>query len=273
MARRRRRAAGSQPTEKQTARKPADKFADLKSKIREASGPALHRILIFGSSRSGKTTLAATVGEVDSMSPALLLDFEGGSGSAAGLPNLDILSIESWADFNQIIEYLHTEDCKYKTVIVDSISEVHVDSLLMIIDDAVLKKSTRDANTPEIQDYGKAMIMIRRLLKALQSLPQHVILTALSKVDEYPREGKVRVPAMFGQLAGDLVGMFPIVGYLVYETLSKSKGIVKRERRLYLDGEGMRVGVRAPRSAQIPEFISEPTIEQIVNMITKAYGE
>lgn len=250
--------------------------SNFKTKLEAARNSFLYKCLIFGPSRSGKTTFAATAGYGEDSAPTLLLDFEGGSGSSVGIPNVVVSSMRSWQDFNEACEYIVSPDNEFKTVIVDSISELHVFSLLNIIDHELstnaMRRERGDENTAEQSDYGKSMVQLRRFLRVLRDLPVHVIVTALSKTEEYPREGTVRVPAMFGQMAGEIVGMFPIVGYLVNEKERIDKTNFKYVRRLYLQNtEGMRVGVRKPITAEFPDSIANPTVPKLFAELNRAY--
>lgn len=252
------------------------------NKLRDASSDLLYKILIYGPSRAGKTTFSATAGyDEGRAAPALLLDFEGGSGSAVGIPNLAVATMRDWKDFNEACAYIVSDANQFKTVIIDSVSELHIFSLINIIDSEIANNSKRaergDENTPEQSDYGKSLVQMRRFLRIVRDLPTHIILTSLSKTDDYPREGRVRVPAMFGQLAGELVGMFPIVGYLINEKSSGSRRKTSEpgfQRKLYLQNqEGMRVGVRGPINAKIPDVLDNPTVPRLFNMLDNIYKE
>ncbi len=248
----------------------------FKAKLETASNSPLYKCLIFGPSRAGKTTFAATAGYAAGSAPALLLDFEGGAGSAVGIPNVTVAEMRNWKDFDEACDYIVSPNNEFKTVIIDSISELHVFSLLTIIDHEMATNRQRsergDENTAEQSDYGKSMLQLRRFLRVVRDLPTHVIVTALSKTEEFPREGTVRVPAMFGQMAGEIVGMFPVVGYLVNEKERVSKTEFAHKRKLYLQNtEGMRVGVRKPVTAKFPDFIVEPSVPKLFEALDKAY--
>ena len=247
-------------------------------RLQTANNSRTYKCLIYGPSRSGKTTFAATSGLFDQSAPALLLDFEGGSGSAAGIDNVSVLNVSDWKDFNEACEFIWSDANIFKTVIVDSISELHVFSLLGIIDHEMANNQNRasrgDHNTPEQSDYGKSLVQMRRFLRTVRDLPVHVIVTSLSTVEVFPREGNVRVPALFGKLSTEVVGMFPIVGYLVNE---KERNVKSKEhefkRQLYLQNtEGMRVGVRKPFTVEFPNVLENPNVEKLFTMLNQAYG-
>lgn len=257
-------------TQTTTTRKPKAGHRFLQ-RIKPISAPEYLHCVVFGPSRSGKTYFASTAADYDVTAPALLLDFEGGTGSATMSPNLSVAPMDTWEDFNEAFDFLNTPDHGFKTLIIDSISELHQHSLLRVVDKEVAEKG-RNPTDVQIQDYGKAMIMIRRFLRAILGLKMNVIVTALSKEAKFPREGTVRVPAMFGQMAGEMVGMFPVVGYLTQETMRQGKGKTAHVRRLYLQNEaGMRIGSRVPINADYPNFLEDPKVEDLYTHFYKAF--
>ena len=84
-------------------------------KLRTPQQNLLYKCLIFGPSRSGKTTFAGSAGlDVGRAGPVLILDFEGGTGSTAGFPNVQIAEMRDWKDFNEAAEYIYNEDHRFK---------------------------------------------------------------------------------------------------------------------------------------------------------------
>lgn len=243
------------------------------SRLTAAQRPEFYHCLLYGASRSGKTTLVGTAGADERTGPMLLLDFEGGASSVMGQQNVQVVSMRDWHDFNDAYEYLSSGQHPFKSVAVDSISELHMFTVLDIVEKEAAANSRRNEDTAEIQDFGKAMIMLRRFMRHMRQLRMHVFITALTKTDKYPNEGDVRVPQMFGQMAGESVGMFPVVGYLVNEIERVGKGEKRSVRKLYLQNEpGMRIGVRIPLGNPFPDSIANPTITKLFNALDAVYS-
>lgn len=243
------------------------------SRLEVAQRPEFYHCLLYGASRGGKTTLVGTAGADERTGPLLLLDFEGGASSVMGQQNIQVVPMRDWHDFNDAYEFLSKGQHPFKSVAVDSISELHTFTVLDIVEKEAAANSRRSEDTAEIQDFGKAMIMLRRFMRHMRQLRMHVFITALTKTDKYPNEGDVRVPQMFGQMAGESVGMFPVVGYLVNEVERIGKGEKRSVRKLYLQNEpGMRIGVRIPLGNKFPDSIANPTITKLFNALDTVYS-
>lgn len=260
----------------QKARQSFEAMLDSEAKNR------FRKVLVFGPSGVGKTTFVGSAALDPRTSPVLVLDFDGGSMSLEGLDpkTLRVKRVKDWDDFNIAYDYLASGNHPYKTVAVDSLSELHVFSMLNIVDDEIAeaidkarkegKKEDQAKRIDELeiqqQDYGKSMVQIRRFLRAMLNLDMHCIFTALPKSAKIAREGTVQLPAMFGQMAEEVVGMFDVTGYINQEEqvvaanpqVKGSKPTTRVVRVLNLQNTpGVRVKVRTPfgESASVPNRI------------------
>lgn len=191
----------------------------------------------------------------------LVLDFEGGVGSLSGL-DIDVASIRSWEDYNEAYELLSENKEGYKSVAIDSISETHTWALLDI-----LRKEGPNRKDPELlemRDYGKATVQLRRLLRAFRDLPLHVFFSAHAKEVELPRQGRVQVPQMSGQMAEEVAGLMDIVGYLAISENEEGEA----ERLLLLQNyPKYRTKARTPWGVQAPDEIVNPTVTSILDTL------
>ena len=211
------------------------------------------KCLIYGPSGHGKTTFVATAQLDPRTKPALFIDFEGGEASLAGL-DIDMTTIRSWPDYDEVYNELVSGKSKYKTVIVDSISETHIFALLDMLDKEAANRS--DPDQLEQRDYGRVTIQMRRLLRGFRDLPMHVFFTALPKDWTEPRVGTIKKPALSGQLSDELVGM---MGTSAYLALTSDEDTGEEKRALLLKNMAkFRVKTRTPWGATgIPDFIEE----------------
>ncbi len=221
------------------------------------------RGLFFAPGGHGKTRLSGTAQLDKRMYPALLADYEGGSHVLRGLdPPIDVVRIFNWEDFWLMYDYLVSEQNKYRTVIVDSISESHFGAISEVLDATVSRRTNPDRIDPS--DYGVASTQIKRMIRAFIKLPMHVIFTAGSREDEVVREGKICRPSLSGQLADDVHRLFDVVGYLAKTTDESGQTV----RSLLLDNaRGFRVKARQPVGTEPVEFIDDPTMTKILDAL------
>jgi hypothetical protein len=123
--------------------------------------------LLFGPSKTGKTTLAATAPK------AIILDFEGGTKSVRKT-DADVLYIPNWSTLDSAVLELMQGGHGYESVVVDSITFMQevagTEANLM---DHIINPA-KDAR----QAYGKVGAMVRHKLMLLHQLPMHTIFTA-----------------------------------------------------------------------------------------------
>ena len=141
-------------------------------------------MLVYGAAGSGKTVLCTTA-----PSPTLIISAEGG---LLSIRNADVKAIEvkSVADINEIYDYLYNHPKEFKTVCLDSISEV---SEVVLANE---KEKTKDPR----QAYGTVIDEMMRLLRQFRDLPMDVVMTA--KQDRLRDEGQgnnvLYMPSMVG---------------------------------------------------------------------------
>lgn len=235
-------------------------------KIVKPSENRFIKALIFGPAGQGKTTLMGSAALDERTAPMLVIDFEGGSGSLAGL-DVDIAPVQSWEDFNEVYNNLANGDTvdgvdysQYKSVAIDSITEIHIFALLDILREK--GPTRRDPDALEIQDYGKASTQLRRLLRAFRDLPLHVFFSALAKDTEIKGLGRVTMPSLSGQMAEEVPGLMDVVGYLAQA--EDDNGEV--ERLLLLQNyPKYRTKVRLPWGAPRVDEIVQPTVTSMLD--------
>lgn len=230
----------------------------------------------FAPAGAGKTVLMGTAQQDERTSPMLILDFEGGTESLAGL-DIFVAPIGSWEDYNEVYENLANGDVvtynkgeedeftvdfnEFKSVGIDSVSETHKFALLDILRREGPQRKEKDAL--QQQDYGKATVQMRRLLREFRDLPLHVFFVAHAKEIEIPREGRVRVPDLAGQMAEELSGLMSVQGYLAQ--FEDEDGL---HRTLLLrDVPRFRIKVRTPWGVVPPEEIVDPTITKLLDVL------
>jgi len=188
------------------------------------------RLLLFGDPKTGKTSLAETA-----PGPRLLLDAEGGSEWLAsnvtewdplnGAPpsGLDpdatvVVHVREWEMISRINRWLQKGDHEFRSVILDSLTELQKQAKRAITD------------TMRLQDWGTLydnMDPVLREIRDLTKIPgspvECVIITALANT----KDDKT-IPDIQGSMARSLAGQMDTIAYLRPGTM-QSDGTVSRE--------------------------------------------
>lgn len=233
------------------------------------------KVLVFGPAGNGKTYFLGTAQADERTAPMLILDFEGGTETLAGL-DIDMVSIRSWEDYDEVIDTLLSgehwklpgsslsEGEEYKSLGIDSISETHIFALLSIIEGR--GEEEKDPDLIEQGDYGKGSVQMRRFLREFRDLPLHVFYTSHAKEAEERGVGKVKVPSLAGQMSEEVVGLMSIVGYL-----ARVEGDEDDEelRTLILKGQPkFRTKVRTGwDTSDCPDELDNPTVGTLLDAV------
>lgn len=229
------------------------------------------KALIMGDPGSGKTTFLGTAQQDPRTNPMIILDFEGGTSSLRGL-DIDVIQIRSWEDYDDAYRYLSQGGHPYKSVAIDSGTETHVFALLNILDEEEKSRKARDQQIDALQqaDYGRALIQMRRLLRAFRDLPMHVFITALTQDVTVPGLGTVKKPAFAGRLTDEIPGLMNIVaGYSYTPAKSSARDDSPEQRVLYLKNHPRwMVKVRTPwGSTSVPDGLLNPTMTKLLDAL------
>ena len=182
------------------------------------------KFLIHAKWGLGKTTLLSTAVFDPRTSPVMVLDFEGGADLRfADLPKdkFTIVHIQTVRDLSKVYNYLKRGDHPYKTVMLDSLTEIQKLGLHEFVNPGVaFPKATFDSlvvdvKTPEIQHWGKSGSQMGMLVRMFKDLPIHVFYTALTQTQTDELTGKVTYGvALPGKQADEIPGIPDIVGYI-----------------------------------------------------------
>ena len=243
--------------------------SNLPFEIRRPDLARYAKILVFGPWGSGKTTLIGSAVEDERTAPMLLLNFEGGESSLAGL-GVDVVDIDSWEKYNDVLAYLRSGTHHYKSVGLDSITETHVFALFKLLDDDADNRENTDLI--QVGDYGIASVQLRRLIRDFRDLKMHVFMTALSKIDTDPREGQITTLALSGKLAGEIPGIVDAVLYISrVDVPNDDPKLPSEEGRalIFHSYRGIRTKFRLPlaMAKTVPSEIVNPTVTSMLDAL------
>lgn len=189
--------------------------------------PSLN-LLVYGPPGAGKTLLASTAMDHKDLSEVLFLNVEGGFLTIAdreytsidlgrdddGRPNGRTLK-----DLEDIVWKVVTKAegfGKFKTLALDSVTELQVRDLEDLINEAKAKGKNKELDEIGQQEYLKSTNRMRRILRMLRDANVHVIITALAK--QITPEGATKpteiVPSLTKALAENIQGYMDAVWYL-----------------------------------------------------------
>lgn len=172
------------------------------------------KVLVYSIAGVGKTYLAGTAGYEPAMAPVLVLNLEGGLDSIAHMPNVNYENIRSIKQLEKIMWSLRDKDgewdgVKYKTVAIDSASEMQLLSLDGIVQEKQKRNANRNIDDVYLEDYGTSTRQLVRIFRGFRDLDMHVIFTCLPRT---MKDGSIDV-LLTPKLAGLFRGFMSFVWY------------------------------------------------------------
>jgi hypothetical protein len=188
---------------------------------------------------------------------------------------ISIWPMRSADDLRDAYAYLARKDHPFKSISVDSLTEInwYYLSTEMARRVALAGGEGSRAALPDqsqIQDYGAILVQQRRLVRRFNMLPLHIIYTALDFQEAVAGEGEVTKPAMQGNFRNEVGGLMDVVGYLSRDE-KKTDEEGNHPRIMYLhDVPRLRASIRTEweKSRSIPKKLENPTI---TNLLDTAY--
>lgn len=234
---------------------------------------------LYGRSGSGKTTLAASF-----PGPALLLDVKDrGTDSVSDVKDLRVVEINEWVDFEQAYWYLKSGKAPYKTVIIDTVSQLQEIAIAHVL--AEQRKDVENAGnwgTLTKRDWGSVAALLKTWLTNYRDLEINVVFIAQDRVFNVGEEevegadGAILPevgPRVMPSVAATLNAAVNLVGNtFIRENVERIKDPkTKKTREVRRTEYCLRIGphtyymtkVRKPRSITPPAFIVNPTYQRI----------
>jgi phage nucleotide-binding protein len=236
-------------------------FAGLKiERMKPGDSPDHLNILIYGEAGAGKTWLAGSASEVPTMRNVAYVDAEAGKATLREWPNVEILPARKWADYVAIYRALAAGGHSYKTVVLDSLSEIleQCKEQVMVEMKSHPDNEARDEDIPSILEWGKLQVRMLRLIRLYRDLPMNVIFIAHAERVQL-KGGKFKwMPLMNGKMQVKVPQIPDVVLYMYAQEVD---GV---QRRLLLTSQ-TDAAVAKVRGAKMPQIIGA---EETVTMKT-----
>lgn len=233
--------------------------------LKVSEKPPLLNMLIYGEPGSGKTVFAGSADKVPSMSPVLIIDVEGGTFSLRDFhPDVEVVRVKSMDDIQRVYAALADSDnpSKYRTVVLDSLTEIQKIIMQSIMRKVVEDDPERDPEVPSIREWGKSGEQVRRVVRAFRDLEINTIFTALVDSDKDNKTGKTtNYPSLPGKAKREIPGFVDIVAYLY--TVE-----VDEQMHRALLAKGNQSYICKDRSNRLPAVTLDPdmvTVNQLIH--------
>jgi hypothetical protein len=220
-------------------------------------------LMVYGRAGIGKTVLAGSAAEVEEMSPVLFVDVEGGTLSLnRRFPQIEVIRVQTWTEMINLYGELYAGNHGYRTVVVDSLTEVQKFSMLNIMGEVIREDPSRDPEVPSIREWGKNGEQTRRFVRGFRDLPINTIFTCLDMQDRNQKTGKtVTKPSLNGKLSTEVAGFLDVVLYYY------PKDVDGENVRCVLSA-GTEEIVAKDRSDGLPAVLPNPTMAEILRLMT-----
>jgi hypothetical protein len=221
--------------------------------------PPYINMLVYGDPGVGKTVLAGSASEVPELSPVLYIDVEGGTLSLRErFPDVHVVRIKSFNDFGKLFDELRKGEHGYKTIVLDSITEIQKFGMYEIMRRTLQDDPDRDPDLPGIGEWGKNTEQMRRTIRAFRDLPMNTIFIALGATDQDKKGNRLTKPALSAKLSAEIAGFLDVVCYM-YKKTDKDTEEVKR----LLLTAGTDEYIAKDRTDKLPPILEAPTMQSI----------
>ena len=231
-------------------------------------------ILAYGSSGTGKTVLAGSADAVPEMRPVLFVDIEGGTESLRNFyPDVECVRVVTWKDMQNVYNELHRGKHDYRTVVLDSLTEIQKFNMYSIMEKLFAEKGETgkvDIDVPSMREWGRNLEQIRRFVRAFRDLQMHTIFTALERVDKDDRTGLTTIkPSLSGKMADEVAAFLDLVMYYYVKDV-KGENDETITKRLLLTRKTAQHTAK-DRSNKLPTVIESPDMKTIYNLMYPNY--
>lgn len=194
-------------------------------------------------------------------SPVLIIDVEGGVTTLRKRKDIDVKRIKTIDQFVKVVNTLYESPGYYKTVCLDSLTELQRLDMKECMQEAHDRNPNRNPDEPSQREWTINGNHVRNFVRALRDLECNTIITALSQSERDPSSNVLLIsPSVPGKLRNEVPGFMDIVGFLRAEVeggeVVRRLQIAKTERVIAKD-----------RTGELEDLIVNPTIPDMWDRI------
>jgi hypothetical protein len=200
------------------------------------------------------------------MRKVLLLDCEGGAFSIRNTnPNVEVVRFQSWMELQAIaIDLVEGGQYKeYGTICLDSGTEAQNANFGHVTNIGVEKKEEHDRDLMQMQDWGRSLIQMRRMVRLFRDLPVNFMMTALAKDAKVDAVRTKKGPEFSGKFQAEVTALMDVVMYMY------TRNVDGVDKRLLLTKTTENV-IAKDRSDALPTVIDTPDMKFIYPLLTSA---
>jgi hypothetical protein len=200
------------------------------------------------------------------MRPVLFVDIEGGTESLRSMyPDVEVIRVQKWKEMQAVYDELHEGKHGFRTVVLDSLTEIQKFSMYNIMKDLLERKEDADPDIPGMREWGKNIEQVRRFVRAFRDLEMHTIFTALMRSDKDQRTGVMHMkPSLSGKVADEVAAFLDIVAYYYMKQIGSGEDAITK--RLLLT-QATEQQVAKDRSGKLPLVVEDPTMAKLLEFV------
>jgi len=228
------------------------------------------KVLLYAFAGVGKTLFAATAQDHEATRDALFLNLEGGLLTIAGRRDIQATDLQSADHLEQVLDLIaqgHPAMSRFKTLVLDSGSELQTMSLEHNIAYRQRNSQKPDLDEVDRRDYGRTGVQLKRILRKMRDLPINIIVTALPKETKDDLGNITSIGPLFTpSLQEPIMGIFDFVWYM-YVDQNENRQILTRDQGVY------RAKTRGPKFREaLGVNFENPTIPILYNLLMESEG-
>jgi len=248
--------------------------------VRSVSKIQRHRSYCFyGRAGTGKTTLAGSF-----PGPILLLDVnDQGTDSVSDVDHIDVLETHAWDDFEVAYWWLKKNPDKYKTVVIDTVTQLQQLAIeKILIDQEKDPEKAGEWGVMTKKQWGQVASMMKMWVTNLRDLPMEVVFLAQDRTSDTETEDpEIMIdpeigPRLTPSISAHLNAEVSVIGNtFIRRKVTVKKGPDGKKKEVEKTQYCLRIGpnavyvtkARKPKTITLPGVLVDPTYESLMEIL------